>query len=339
VFAIMLGGRAIIQDCAERTGAVEVYENLSVSSSQTFRKYPAYVEVSMLDLDRIALNEALALNAQGYFSPWDTVNGKAATVGGSKIGIIGYDTADYHYAIEKVLRPELARLHHPTDSQDTLYLDPLTRQSDLGQLSAEMANAVVRFRQDGVDHVLIADADGSMTLLFLNQAESQHYHPRYGWSSQNAPEALAGPGDVQPDQLVGSMGIGYFPVIDLATGDNPDNGPYSNPARRACLKLLTAQGFTFADANAKTVGLVICSEFNFLKTAIEAGGPTITQASFIRGVDGLGSSYPTPQGISTFFSAAQHDGGGSYRYYQWKTSCACMRYTSGAKPAVGEGVE
>jgi len=339
VFVIVLGASPIIENCAQRAGAVGVYENLSASSAQTFRKYPSYVEVSMIDLNRMVLNEALALSAQNYFTSWDTVNGKPAAVGGTgKVGIIGYDNPDYHNAIDNVLLPELARLHHPVAKSDVIYVAQPQRTSDIGSLSAAMANAVVRLRQDGVDHVLPVDVDGTLTLELLNQAESQHWRPRYGWSSQNAPELLASTGDAPSRQLVGSMGIGYLPVIDLTSQDDADNGPYSNAARRSCLKLLTKHGFSFADNNAKIVGLVVCNQFRFIKVAIEAGGRSITQASFIAGVNSLGSKFQTADGVSTFFSPAQHDGGGSYRYYAYQSSCGCMRYTSGEKPAIGEGI-
>lgn len=336
VFAMMIGGDSIIERCAQEHGAVAVYDNLSVSSAQTFQQFPSYVEVSMMDLNRIVSNEADALAAQGYFSPWNAATGSAAQVGQSKVGIIAYDTPDFHYAVQRVLQPELARLGHPAASQDTVYVSEPKRTSDVGSLSAAEANAIVRFRQDGVEHVLIIDVTGLLTLEFLNQAESQHYFPRYGWNSQNGPEALAGPGDVPKDQMVGSMGIGWTPGLDLRPSDNPDNGPYSNDARLSCLKLMRSKGFTFSDANAEFVALLICNQFRFLETAIDAGGRSINQASFINGVNQVGSSFQSASTFSTLFGSTQHDGAAAYRYYQWKTSCGCMKYTSGNKTAVGE---
>jgi hypothetical protein len=338
VFAIMLGGDPIIERCAQRAGAVAVYENLSASSAQTFAKYPMYVEVSMMDLNRQLLNEAVSLGRQNYFAPWDSTASQPAAVGGqTKVGIIGFDTPDYHFAVDKTLQPELSRLGHAAASQDVVYLPVPQRTSDLSTMSAQEANAIVKFRQDGVEHVIIADVSGTLTLEFLNQAESQHYYPRYGWTSQNAPQLLAGAGDVQSDQLNGSMGIGFTPGIDLAAADNPDNGPYSNAAHRSCLSLLKAKGFTFADANAKTVGLLECSIIWFFRQAMSAISGTISQSSFIAAVNSLGASYQSPTTFGTFFGPAQHDGDAAYYDYFWNTGCSCMRYKGTAQKAIGEG--
>ena len=218
-----------------RSGAVAIYENLSNSSARTFRQFPAYVEISMFALDRAVLNEAIGLEAQNYFAPWDATNGRpAAAAGATKVGIVGLDTPDFHQAIDGALQPQLNRNGHAAAPADVVYLAPPKRTSDLGALSAAAANAIVKFRQDGVEHVLVIDVDGTLTLEFLNQAESQHYYPRYGWNSQNVPQALVGPGNVQPDQLRGSMGIGYWPGIDLAASDDLGDGTRTRNAAAAC---------------------------------------------------------------------------------------------------------
>ena len=337
VFAIFFGGSPIIEQCAQKAGAVAIYENLSVSSAQTFAQFPSYVEVSMLDLNRMLLNEAISLGRQNYFAPWNATTSQLAATGQAKVGIISYDKPDFRYAVDKVLQPELSHLGHSAASQDIIYLPYPEHTSDLSTLSADEANAVVKFRQDGVEHVLITDDSGTLTLEFLNAAESQHYYPRYGWNSQNAPEALASPGDVQPDQLNGSMGIGFAPGIDLLPADNPDNGPYSNAARRHCLTYLASKGFSFSDANSKTVGELECSQLWFFRQAMDSISGTISQASFIDAVNHLGSSFQSPTIFSTFYGPAQHDGGGSYYDYYWNTGCSCMRYRGSLQKAIGEG--
>jgi hypothetical protein len=339
VFAIFDGGTQIIEQCAQQAGAVEVNDDLSFSVARTFATYPSYFEVSMMDLNRIVLNEAQALQAQSYFAAWNATLGQADTSPGAaaKVGIITYDDPDFQYAVNDVLVPELRRLGHAPSSADVIYVTEPQSNSDLGTLSAETSNAILKFRQDGVEHVLIVDATGLITLEFLNDAQSQHYYPRYGWSSQNGPEALESPGDVPAAQMTGSMGIGWIPALDLSSADNPDNGPYSNPARRACIALMTKDGYSFSDTNAESVALALCAQFAFLQAAIKAGGPVIDQAHFIAGADQLGGWSGAGDTFGNFIGSAQHDGAAYYRYYQWVPSCSCMRYTSGPKPAVGEG--
>src|SRR5205085_2589904 len=108
-----------------------------------------------------------------------------------------------------------------------------------------------KFRQDGVTHVILRDERGLLTLLFLNNAQSQHYFPRYGFTTQNGPQTLADPGDIPKQQLRGSMGIGWSPQLDITPAQNTDEGPYSNAARRRCIALYKAHGITFADTNAE----------------------------------------------------------------------------------------
>lgn len=338
VFAIFDGGNPITEGCAQSAGGVAVYDNLSISSSPTFAKYPAYFEVgSMMDLNRIVLNEAQGIASQGYFSPW---NSSLSQAGGSraKVGILSYDSPDFHYAIDNVLVPQLDHLGYGPSSKDVVYVTfPSGGDADLGAVSADVSNAVLRFRADGIDHVLIIDGSGILTLEFLNNAEGQHYFPRYGFGSQNGPEVLASSGDVPSGQLNGALGIGWSPMIDLEPSTDPDNGPYSNTARRQCLAIMKANGFSYPDTNAESVALLTCTTFEFLKDAILAGGTTINQANLIAGADKLGYWNGTGDTFGNFYSPSQHDGAAYYRYYDWSSSCGCMQYTSGNKVAVGEG--
>jgi hypothetical protein len=337
VFAIFDGGNAITEQCAESAGAVAVYDNLSISSAPTFAKFPAYFEVGgMMDQSRVVLNEAHGLANQNYFSPW---NANLSQAGGTKakVGVLTYDSPDFHYAVDDVLVPQLRHLGYAPASQDVVYVTFPQSNADLGNDSANVSNAVLRFRADGVDHVLIIDGTGILTLEFLNNAYGQHYYPRYGFDSQNGPEVLAGAGDVPTAQLNGAMGIGWIPMLDLPSSANPDNGPYSNDARRACLAIMRSNGFTYSDTNSESAAIGICTSFEFLKDAILAGGTTINQANFITGANKLGYWNDTGDTFGNFYGPAQHDGAAYYRYYDWNNSCGCMEYTSGNKVAVGEG--
>jgi hypothetical protein len=155
--------------------------------------------------------------------------------------------------------------------------------------------------------------------------------------SQNAPQLLVGAGNVPADQFPGSMGIGYMPTIDVTAKDNPDGGPYSNPQRRACLALMRAHGYTFADLNAKAVGLLLCNDIWFFRQVMTAAAQPVNQATFINAVNHLGTSFVSTTTFGTFFSAAQHDGGGYYYNYAWNAGCGCMRYAGQRHPAIGEG--
>ena len=143
-------------------------------------------------------------------------------------------------------------------------------------------------------------------------------------------QALVDSGALPKQQLAGAVGIGWLPGIDITPAENPDNGPYSNDARRRCVALFQAHGITFSDANAKVVGLANCNDFWFLRDAVAAGGSVLSRAAFQTGVHKLGGSFQSTTVFATFFGPDQHDGVSAIRYWAYNTSCSCMRYTSGS---------
>ena len=198
------------------------------------------------------------------------------------------------------------------------------------RLAAAVSNAVLRFRSDGVTHVLILDASGVLTLLFLNTAESQRYRPRYGFNSQNGPQALADPGNIQTIQLVGSKGIGWIPAIDITPAQNPPNGPYSNDTRRRCLAVMAKHGITFPNANAEAVAEAHCNTVFFFKHVFDVmGAGDVTRDRFMATVDRLGTGFQAAGTFVSRFGPGRHDGIGAVRHYAHDGGCDCMKYTSG----------
>jgi hypothetical protein len=207
----------------------------------------------------------------------------------------------------------------------------LQQNSDLGPLAAAISNAVRKFRNDGVEHVVIVDERGVLTLLFLNNAQSQHYFPRYGFNSQNGAQTLADAGDVPRQQLVGSMGIGWSPSLDISSAENTDTGPYSNDARRRCLALYKAHGITFADPNAEAGSLDICSSFWFFQNVGNQLRGAVNRDAFMAVVNRLGP-FEAAGLFGTRFDADHHDGVSAGRYVAYNDGCGCVRYTSGNIP-------
>src|SRR5207245_266607 len=139
------------------------------------------------------------------------------------------------------------------------------------------------FRAASVDHVIMFDSQGSLSLFFMNEANSQHYYPRYGGETGSAFQVLmtGNPPVVQPQQLKGAMGFGWIPAFDLPNDQNPDNGPYANNARRTCLKVMADHGITFADNNAEEVGFSYCNNVWLLRAALNLTPSIINAATFV----------------------------------------------------------
>jgi hypothetical protein len=329
VFVVFSGGTESFKQCIQSRGVAALEDDLTGSDGATFQRFPNYLEIGSLNVDRIAAAEVPALQAQGYFAPWDSVNGATAATGKAKTGIVTYDSPSFAHAVDQVLVPALAKLGFGPDQADIVRVPELHRESDAGAISASVSSAVLKLHSDGVEHVFVFEANGLLTLFFMNAAESQHYFPRYGSNTQNGNQALLDAGDIQKQQLIGSMGIGWLPSLDITPSENTDDGPYSNDARRHCLALMKAHGQTYSDTNAEAVALGTCNVFSFFHDAMTAGGPTISRDGLIAGAHKLGSSWQHNVVFGTFFGPGHHDGVAAFRYWSFQDNCGCMHYTTG----------
>lgn len=321
VFAVFSDGPPSYLQCLGDAGVVVVNDNLVASGAATFHLFPFWVEVSAFNLDRIPGPEVNALSAQGYFAPWDTTTGAP---GGSatKVGILTFDDPDFAHAVDQELVPALA---------DAGYANPdIVRIGESGSASAQTAaisNAVLRFRTDQVDHVIIFESSGALAFYFVKDAATQNYHPRYAANTNNGFQALITGAGLPKDELTGAVGLGWNPVLDLPYDQNPLDGPYSNQARRHCQQLMAAGGQQFSDANAETVANLTCNSIYLFRAALDTQGGHVSRDSFLAGLNTLGSSFQAASSFGTHFGPDQHDGGDGYYYWAYRSSCGCMAYT------------
>jgi hypothetical protein len=271
-----------------------------------------------------------ALAAEHWFTPWNASTGKPGKLH-AKVGVVAYDIPAVSRALQQVVLPELRRLGYPADPNDVRQIPVPQATSDDARAEAALQNAMLRMRSDNVDHVLLVDNGGAMTLLFANNAYSQRYFPRYAGTSSNGFQALLDGGDIQKAVMNGAVGAGWEPVTDLPyTSAGPE--PFTTPARKACLALMTARHQTFSDSNAEAVALGYCDKGYFLRQVLtEAGSPTWT--AYLNALDRLGSAFAPARGLASRFAAGWHDGGAAYFDYVFNASCGCMAY-HGARHAL-----
>ena len=122
---------------------------------------------------------------------------------------------------------------------------------------------------------------------------------------------------------------GWVPLLDIPDASNPDDGPYSNSARRDCVKLMRSNNQRLRDANAKRHAINLCDSLYLIEQALKlAGGPSITRDSFLAGVHGLGTSYVNGQTFQTRLTPTRHDGVAAVRQFAYQPKCTCFAYTS-----------
>lgn len=327
VFAVLEGDSTQAQtllQCLSKKGVVQVWESPTLSDTATFKRFPHYIEVGTLGMDRVARAWPKQLLNLDYFSGWNTVTGTPAKVP-AKVGILTFDNQVSVNAVDTILVPALKAMGLTPIVAKVLYP---SAEADNGTSIAQIQNAVLKFKASGVTHVLPYDSQGAGILGFFAQgANSQKYYPRYGLSSNDGAQILYNTNLIPKAQLNGAVGFGWEPFLDVSDAYNPDNGPDSNSARRSCLALMKKNGQDVSSSIVKRQAIQGCDQFSFLKAALGKSGGNPTPASFLTGVDSMGESFVSGVTFRTHFDSLQHNGVAAVRAFGYVPACDCFRYT------------
>jgi hypothetical protein len=246
-----------------------------------------------------------SLQAQGYFQPWDT------TAGGPghkpvRAGIIAADTPQARSAV-RWLSGSLARGGHAATSY--FYTSSQDQQA-----------AVLRFSSSGVTHVFALD---NIMFLFMQNAESQRYRPRYAINSLNAPSLLLA-GTAPKAQLVGALGLGWMPKVDVDAMHEPAGRLI--PGASTCDAVMDKRGPRYAADKRFAIQYfyAFCDMFRFLVAAATEAGlapeglrSAVTQMGKVPSAatfrNGLGKGrFSVPAGAVDL---------------RWDAPCQCFRYS------------
>lgn len=312
-FAVLGAGPASFNACLEKAGVLHLGSDLTTNGAALYRDTPHLVEPSSVNLDRRAQLLVPALASQGYF--------------GGKLGVITFNDPQFSEALNAQLLPGLRRAGHPADQ--VIQVAMPAGFSDYGALSSAAGSAVLQFRSRGIDHVLIVDAQGVLTLFFLQSAESQHYNPRYGVDSHNGLQALLTAGDIPKDQLKGAVGVGWLPTLDVIADNRPAN---AESAR--CLNFFRGKGLAPTDDNSTIIVLGACQDVWLLARMVSDAGADASSNSAMAALDRLGTSFASPAELAASFGPAKHDGAGAYRLLSFDVGCGCIRYVGDNRPIV-----
>jgi ABC-type branched-subunit amino acid transport system substrate-binding protein len=324
VFAVIDGTQAVgslARPCLEQHDVAFVSDNSVVISDVVAHEF---------DPDSILWSRLFAalvpsLSRQGWFGPWNKTTGSGDSTAKTKIGIVTADRPALDRAVDRVLLPLFRAAGYPVDPADIYRITPPAGFGDNGSTVAAIQSAVLKFNADGVDHVVLTDGNGSISLLFNNYAYSQHYFPRYGGSTGNFWQTLLTAGNIQPATLAGSMGIGWMPMLDLPYHDG--DGAYSNAARHRCLAIMRAQGQAATSATVAASQLVACDAFWLLQFALRGDvGQPVSSAVLLARVNSLRGSFPPGLALGDYFAPGRHDGVGAGYDMSFSPGCGCYAY-------------
>lgn len=251
------------------------------------------------------------LDRMGYFTK------------GQKLGLVTFDDPNWRYAAQKALIPALRQ--RGVSLTDAAYLHRGESPPEYPQTASDANNAVLKFKSDGIDHVIFIGWGTVAEWQFMLAAERQDYHPRYGLSGTTAGQALVSllGGDAR-SQLHGAVGISWDPPADVREVDDPMR---RNPTRVECWSIMRKAGVDITSDTARIMSLSICDALWWLATALR-GASAINQTTFLSNVNALHGGYSPGMVWSTYTSPRQHDGVSSMANMRFVDGCTCFRYIS-----------
>lgn len=294
-----------------------------------FARHPYFFNVNTLTGEKQYRGLIASLVRQGWFSGWSTSAG-ASGPGDAVVGVLSVDFPQITCVTDKVLLPGLARAGDPVKPDNVVRLKNPRSSAETGQTVSQIQNAVLRFRSNGVTHVIIMDNAGGVIFFFSQGAENQRYRPRYGVTTANALQGLVESGQMSSAQARGAMGLGYVPLSDLPASANPaDRGPYTNATRKLCLKIYKDAGITFGDSNSEQVALGFCDKMLFFRfTAGKVDGP-LNRDAFRAAVEELGTSFVASPLQTARFGSSRHYGIVRGYDLRFDDGCTCVKYGAG----------
>jgi hypothetical protein len=309
-------------DCMSKRGVPTSYSLESINSSATYRQYPLQIEPTNMALDRQGTLLAASLVRQDYFT--------AGTLGAAVNGVIAYDTPAYHAgvdALEKTLKAKGIAL------RDKRYIPFPNESADTGRLAAAISGAELAFASERIDHVMLFDLNGLLSFLFMTNAQSQQYHPRYGVTSQSSGTHLADLlGGNANAQLKDSVGVGWIPVLDLAMAEYGETK--GSAARKRCRQIMLKGGQQqgLSSPGAELVATGQCDDiFTFQAAFTKLTGP-VTGAAIRSALKAIGAGFAPASTFSLDFGTGRSDGVSAVKDMAYLTDCSCFRYTSGLHP-------
>jgi hypothetical protein len=289
----------VLMECAAKKTIPYVWElhMMQITNAQAARLANVLYRPSMPNAERLGVVIESLFDA-GFFK-------------GAKVGIIRWDAPESKLITDKVFRPRLAAHKVPVVSQ--YVTSKAAGAGGATTLSGQSSNAVLQFREDGVTHVLFVPTGGAIPLVFLPQAATQGWYPKYALSTQDAPEFISE--NNPPSQLEGSMAVGWGPAID------GHGAAMTTSAFARCRKSVTDAGLAWDESVEP-----YCDAFYFLQRALH-GASSVTPRTLRAGAEAIGTSHRSPYVFGTRFGPGRHDGPAQARVMRFDVGAGRFRYT------------
>jgi ABC-type branched-subunit amino acid transport system substrate-binding protein len=311
VFAVMdlANASPTLISCLQKAGVIAFDPVSSVAMDDTaFDQNALYGTAGSLSLTRVASVEVNGLFKEGYFGS------------NAKIGLVGYNSPAFTRAINGVLAPALAA--HGLKVADQQLVAPITGLADVASVQQQLASAVLRFKGEGIDHVIFFDTLGGTVNPWTMAATAQNYFPRLGLTTNEYPAQQSFLGNSrnpkQVQEFSTALGVGWSPVTD-------EGGAPADATGTLCSTIMEADGVTAAQAQGFWG---TCDQLLDFAAAVNAGG-SLTAADALAGL-AKATSLPSAELVSPpHYDAGRRDGAAAVRNLSFVAKCQCFQYSSG----------
>jgi len=273
-----------------------------------FAQNTLYATAGTLSLTRVAAVEVNGLFNEGFFGS------------GAKIGLVGYNTSAYTNAISSALKPALAA--HGLKLADEQLVAPVTSLADIAATDQSVADAVLRFKSEGINHVIFLDNEGGTVNPWTKAAIAQKYFPRLGLTTNEMPSEQSYLGNpTNPDQVQEfstALGLGWSP------GTDEGNAPV-NATGQLCDSIMEAAGASAAQAK---LFWNVCDQLLAFSAGVNAGGQ-LTAKDALAGLADAKSLQSAELASAPDYAGGRRDGVGSVRDLSFAMKCECFQYSSG----------
>jgi hypothetical protein len=224
----------------------------------------------------------------------------------SRLGLVYYDVPAAVRVVSSVVKPALqrSRLHVVAEAA----MEASTQNAAaIGQIESQMQSAMVKFRSQGVTHVVFVGQ--GLEYMWTVAQKSQGYTAKYTLTSADQAQNLSAA------DTPGAEGLGWIPTYDISA-----EGP--TPGRGRCDRIARAIGASGAVA----MGLLQteCDLLYFLKDSYDRTG-AVTPAALHSGASAFLGALPS----MTAFPGGRGDGPSIGYDLSAGGKCGCYHY--GAK--------
>jgi hypothetical protein len=310
----MFVGAAVPDDlanCLNQHGVAYMSDGGYLHDATTYRQLPNMVSPSELDT---------SVAAQAVMTDLFATN---ALTSKDKVGVlVGDNESAAGRAYSNVIARQLKAKKIPVNSYPVTFPNST---SDAANSVTQIDNAELHMATDGVTRVIFLAPNTATT--FMQQADQQHYKPKYSLTSYDTPVGMIGSSGAPAAQLANTSGVGWDPSTDVGTYGSR---AYDNATTKLCRTIEAPTGQD-TDRLSEYATQVFCNAILSVQAAANASGAAnLTGGAFISGFNALGSSFLDSLTLGTTLSASKHDGANKVRPFAYATSCSCFRYTSPA---------